>query len=73
MSATRAHAHVYDTHPNLDWQTHLACTKCGFAMPKRMARGAYDNGARFTDAGAVLLTDEQRANRARRAALEVAP
>lgn len=44
-----AHAHVYSDHPNRDWATtHVACTICGFAIPKGALPYALEWGARWT-------------------------
>lgn len=38
MAQGTAHTHTYDVHPNPQWQTHVACTQCGFAVPATALR-----------------------------------
>lgn len=44
-----AHAHVYANHPNPDWQTHVACRICGFAIPRHLLRYAVEHGASYVE------------------------
>lgn len=72
-----AHKHDYRAHPNPEWaETHLACTVCGLAVPKRVLvqagiiRSAGTSGWGSCARAARVTVGEAEAERLRELALD---